>query len=65
MLLRSAHRTSGLLGGWLALAAGAWFAIGPSISLLWHSSGNPIGAPMGGHTVRRSSGSATSPGLGS
>ena len=50
MLLRSAHRTSGLLGGWLALAAGAWFAIGPSISLLWHSAGNPIGAPMGGHT---------------
>ncbi len=50
MLLRSAHRTSGLLGGWLALAAGAWFAIGPSISLLWHSAGNPLGAPMGGHT---------------
>jgi hypothetical protein len=50
MLLRSAHRTSGLLGGWLALAAGAWFAIGPSISLLWHSAGDPIGAPMGGHT---------------
>jgi len=50
MLLRSAHRTSGLLGGWLALAAGAWFAIGPSISLLWHAAGDPIGAPMGGHT---------------
>ncbi len=50
MLLRSAHRTTGLFGGWLALAAGAWFAIGPSISLLWHSAGNPIGAPMGGHT---------------
>src|ERR1700733_11399482 len=50
MLLRSAHRTSGLLGGWLALAAGAWFAIGPAISLLWHSAGDPIGAPMGGHT---------------
>ena len=30
MLLRSAHRTSGLFGGWLALAAGAWFAIGPA-----------------------------------
>jgi hypothetical protein len=50
MLLRSAHRTSGLLGGWLALAAGAWFAIGPSISLLWHAAGDPIGAPIGGHT---------------
>ena len=50
MLLRSSHRSSGLLGGWLALAAGAWFAIGPSISLLWHHAGDPIGAPMGGHT---------------
>jgi hypothetical protein len=50
MLLRSSHRSSGVLGGWLGIAAGAWFAIGPSISLLWHSAGNPIGAPMGGHT---------------
>jgi hypothetical protein len=50
MLLRSSRRSSGLLGGWLALAAGAWFAIGPTISLLWHHAGNPIGAPMGGYT---------------
>jgi hypothetical protein len=50
LLLRSSHRSSGLLGGWLALAAGAWFAIGPTVSLLWHHAGNPIGAPMGGHT---------------
>jgi hypothetical protein len=50
MLLRSSHRSTGLLGGWLAVAAGAWFAIGPSISLLWHSAGDPIGAPMGGHS---------------
>src|SRR5437868_5280379 len=32
-----------------ALAAGAWFAIGPSASLLWHRAGNPIGTPTGGH----------------
>ena len=50
MLLRSSRRSSGLLGGWLALAAGAWFAIGPTISLLWHHAGDPIGAPMGGYT---------------
>jgi hypothetical protein len=49
MLLASAHRTTGLLGGWLAVLAGAWFAIGPAISLLWHHAGNPIGAPTGGH----------------
>jgi hypothetical protein len=49
LLLRSAHRSSGLIGGWLAIAAGAWFAIGPVVSLWWHAAGNPIGAPMGGH----------------
>jgi hypothetical protein len=31
------------------VAAGAWFAIGASVSLLWHAAGNPIGAPTGGH----------------
>lgn len=50
MLVRSSSRVSGLTGGWLAVAAGAWFAIGPTVSLLWHHAGNPIGAPMGGHT---------------
>jgi hypothetical protein len=49
ILLRSSHRSSGLLGGWLAIAAGAWFAIGPVVSLWWHAAGNPIGAPLGGH----------------
>ncbi|MBV9006164.1 MAG: hypothetical protein JO181_15995 [Solirubrobacterales bacterium] len=49
LLMRSAGRASGLFAGWVALAAGAWFAIGPSVSLLWHASGDPIGAPMGGH----------------
>jgi hypothetical protein len=49
MLLTASSRTGGLLGGWLALAAGVWFAIGPVVSLLWHSTGNPIGVPVGGH----------------
>jgi hypothetical protein len=49
LLLTSSRRSSGVLGGWLAVAAGAWFVIGPSVSLLWHSAGNPIGAPTGGH----------------
>jgi hypothetical protein len=49
MLLSSARRAGGVFAGWLALAAGAWFAIGPSVSLLWHRAGDPIGAPMGGH----------------
>jgi hypothetical protein len=49
LLLSSSRRTSGVLGGWLALAGGTWFAIGPSVSLLWHRAGNPIGPPTGGH----------------
>ncbi len=49
LLLTSAHRGSGLFGGWLAVIAGAWFAVGPTVSLLWHKAGNPIGVPAGGH----------------
>jgi hypothetical protein len=49
LLLISSRRTSGVVGGWLALAAGVWFVIGPSVSLLWHRDGDPIGAPTGGH----------------
>jgi hypothetical protein len=49
LLLTSARRATGVLGGWLAIAAGAWFALGPVVSLLWHGAGNPIGAPTGGH----------------
>jgi hypothetical protein len=53
MLLSSSRRSSGALGGWLAVAAGAWFAIGPVVSLWWHAGGDPIGAPTGGH-IRQS-----------
>jgi hypothetical protein len=49
LIISSARRTSGTLGGWLAVAAGAWFVIGPSVSLWWDRQGNPIGAPTGGH----------------
>ena len=49
ILLSSSRRTSGVLGGWVAVAAGAWFAIGPTVSLLWHRAGDPIGRPTGGH----------------
>ena len=49
MLLSATRRATGILAGWLALVAGAWFAIGPTVSLLWHKSGDPIGAPTGGH----------------
>lgn len=39
LLLLSADRISLSVGGWLAAAAGAWFVVGPSLSMLW-----PVGA---------------------
>jgi hypothetical protein len=50
MLMRAGTRIGGLTAGWVALAAGAWFAIGPAVSILWHHSIYAIGTPMGGHT---------------
>ena len=52
LLLRSATRKGGLIGGWMAVVAGGWFAIGPTVSLLWDSSGAPIGRPVGGSVQR-------------
>jgi hypothetical protein len=50
MLMRARTRVGGLTAGWIALAAGVWFAIGPTVSILWHHTIYAIGAPMGGHT---------------
>lgn len=50
MLMRARTRVGGLTAGWVALAAGVWFAIGPSVSLLWHHSIYAIGTPAGGYT---------------
>jgi hypothetical protein len=50
MLLTASTRVGGLTAGWLALAAGAWFAVGPVVSILWHHSIYAIGTPAGGHT---------------
>jgi hypothetical protein len=50
LLLASNTRMRGALGGWLAAIAGAWFAIGPAVSLTWEHGRGPIGAPLGGTT---------------
>ena len=50
LLLASNKRMRGALGGWLATIAGAWFAIGPAISLTWERGRGPIGPPLGGTT---------------
>jgi hypothetical protein len=50
MLMRASTRVGGLTAGWVALAAGAWFAVGPVVSILWHHTIYAIGTPAGGHT---------------
>jgi hypothetical protein len=49
ILMRSGHRASGAFGAWLAMAGGAWFAVGPAVSRLWEHGAGPIGAPLFGH----------------
>ncbi len=51
ILLRSGPRTGGRLGAVLAIAAGAWFAIGPDISQFWHT-GGAQGVATGAKTTR-------------
>jgi len=36
----------------IVVAGGGWFAVGPTVSLLWDGAGNPIGAPVGGQVQR-------------
>ena len=48
ILLRSANRASGAFGAWLALAGGAWFVVGPTVSRLWNDGQTLAGTPMGG-----------------
>ncbi len=50
MIINARSRIGGTLGSWLALAGGAWFAVGPPVSRLWDSAATatrPIGAPYG------------------
>ena len=50
LLLRAMTRRAGAFGGWLGLLAGAWFVVGPAVSLTWEHAGGPIGSPLGGGT---------------
>ncbi|WP_045877055.1 MFS transporter [Pseudofrankia sp. DC12] len=46
MLMLSANRATTMLGAWLAMAAGAWFVIGPTLAGPLHL--GDLGYPMGG-----------------
>jgi len=50
LLVIAATRLAGVLGGWLAMVAGAWFVVGPAVSLTWESGPGPIGRPLYGPT---------------
>jgi hypothetical protein len=50
LLLFAATRMAGAVGGWLALLAGAWYAVGPAVSLTWEHGQGPIGRPLFGPT---------------
>ena len=50
LLVMAATRVAGMMAGWLAVLAGAWFVVGPSVSLTWESGPGPIGRPLFGST---------------
>jgi hypothetical protein len=50
LLMLAATRMAGAVGGWLALLAGAWYAVGPAVSLTWEHGQGPIGRPLFGPT---------------
>ena len=53
ILMGGGPRLSGRFGALLALAGGAWFAIGPDVSLLWNHGVSQVGAAHGHHTITR------------
>jgi hypothetical protein len=49
LLITAATRRRGVIGGWLAAAGGAWFAVGVPLSTLWQGAGKAgIGPALGG-----------------
>jgi hypothetical protein len=48
VLLVSAHRVIASAAAWLAIAAGAWYVIGPLVAPLWNTT--YLGTPVGNRT---------------
>ncbi|WP_242902151.1 hypothetical protein [Actinomadura terrae] len=51
VVLGTANRVLGVLGAWLAVLGGAWFAVGGPLAALWDVPG--VGAPLGTEQGRR------------
>jgi hypothetical protein len=43
----------GLASGWLAAAGGAWFIVGPTLSMLWSGGTTQAGTPAAATTLGR------------
>jgi hypothetical protein len=48
MLMQAANRATATLGAQLALAAGIWLVVGPTVSMLWNDGTPQSGDPLGG-----------------
>src|SRR3954468_11597763 len=48
MLMQAANRASAALGAQVAMAAGAWLVVGPTVSMLWNDGVSQAGVPAGG-----------------
>src|SRR6266581_4035797 len=64
ILLTSKFRPMALLGGSLAAASGAWFAVGSALAPLWTHNLHAQGFPIGGHIARAMEQIGFFPGLG-
>lgn len=52
-LLASANRPTGFVAGWLAAIGGAWFVVGPSLSLFWTGGDRAAGSPVALSSIGR------------
>jgi hypothetical protein len=51
-LMQAGNRATGTLAAQIAMAAGIWFVIGPTMSMLWNDGTPQSGAPAGGTEQR-------------
>jgi hypothetical protein len=53
LLIISSHRIEAMVGAWLAVASGAWFALGTVLSPIWNGGVTAGGSPVGTTTTIR------------
>jgi hypothetical protein len=53
LLIISSHRIEAMFGAWLAVASGAWFALGTVLSPIWNGGVTAGGSPVASTTSMR------------